>query len=128
MKQQLGWTTLEQSKKLIEAGLDPNTADMYYYKDQLCLIYGDSNYNNIFELFDSDGVSSNLTPCWSLGKLIELMPNDTYIYKSTQGKYYIHTTIELFGTKNDYKEIIDAAVEIIIWLLENNYIKKGETK
>lgn len=26
----LGWTTIEEAKKLVEAGLDPNTADMSY--------------------------------------------------------------------------------------------------
>ena len=26
----LGWTMLEEAKKLVKAGFDPNTADMYF--------------------------------------------------------------------------------------------------
>lgn len=30
----IGWTSIEQAKKLVAAGLVPNTADMYYYAVQ----------------------------------------------------------------------------------------------
>lgn len=69
MKQQLGWCSLEQSKKLIKAGLNPNTADMHiidyttekegYFDTSLC-----------YSKWDAEHVRGYL-PCWSLGRLIE---------------------------------------------------------
>ena len=79
-----GWTTIEQSKKLVEAGLNPDTADMYYsayityangkpidgkptyglqawpYKDRSSMVVGFTKVDYV--------------PCWSIGKLIDLMP------------------------------------------------------
>ena len=145
MENQLGWTTLTQSKKFIEAGLDSNTADMYYYKDQLCLIYRDLNYNNIFELFDTDGVSGNLTPCWSLGALIGLMPKtietkkpkNLYfpeIFPASNGVAYTAldeskemTFLKMFTTGTESNAtLMDNMVSMVCWLLENNYIKREE--
>lgn len=139
---QLGWTSLEQSKKLVAAGLDPDTADMYYFKDQLSLIYENVNYKNIFDLFSDDGMSNNLTPCWSLGALIELMPPylfgfdrgiDLNIYRNMNGvgwhvSYLPNNIIDM--KVDDFRQItngnnaIDSAVEMIIWLLDQNYLNK----
>ena len=79
-----GWTTIEQSKKLVEAGLNPDTADMYYsayityangkpikekpeyglqawpYKNRSSMIVGFTKVDYV--------------PCWTIGKLIDLMP------------------------------------------------------
>ena len=63
-------TTIEQSKKLIELGIDVNTADMYYYNnDEIPQIISDikSLKENISPKF--------YTLAWSLSALIELMPD-----------------------------------------------------
>lgn len=137
MKQQLGWTTLEQSKKLIEAGLDPNTADMHiidwktekegYFDTALC-----------YSKFEAERVRGYL-PCWSLGRLIGLIPDNYRIaldinYQrfsvsnefSLSKRRDIHSSVCVFHTDNN--NLIDSVVEAIIWLLENNHIKKRETK
>ena len=120
-----GWTTIEQSKVLLEEGLDPNTADMYYYKDQLCLIYEDLNYSDIFELFDTDGVSSNLTPCWSLGALSELVPDEPLFTKSEGTWTATINRDEEHLDQFSEKTLVGTLYEAIKWLIENNYIKKG---
>ena len=141
---QLGWCSIEQSQKLIEAGLDPNTADMYYFKDQLSLIYCNADYNDIFKWFNVDGMSNNLTPCWSLGALIGLLPK-TIETKKPKNLYFSEilpaNNCVAYTALNERKEmvflkmfatgvesdatLIDNMVLMICCLLENNYIKKG---
>ena len=136
----LGWTTLEQSKKLVEAGLNPNTADMYYYIDELSLIYDDASYSDIVDLFNLDGMDDNLTPCWSLGALIGLMPDTISIGTKTYclwintiscGYYRMKENLPTSGdclfSSFKYNNL-NPIYECIVFLLENNYINKGETK
>lgn len=59
----LGWTTVEQSKKLLEAGLDIQTADMHFWESE----------GKVYT-YIGRGDDNNCQPCWSLGKLIDLMP------------------------------------------------------
>lgn len=119
---QLGWTSIEQSKKLIEAGLDLNTADTFYWKDP-CV------------------------PCWSLGALIGLLPktietkkpknlyfpeilpsNNCVAYTALNGnKEMVFLKMFATGVESD-ATLIDNMVSMICWLLENNYIKKGNAK
>lgn len=70
-----GWTTIGQSKRLVEAGLDLDTADMTYRKwktewSEECTPY------SYYLQPDDDGGKFPLEfvkPCWSLGRLIDLM-------------------------------------------------------
>ena len=127
MKEQLGWTTLEQSKKLVEAGLDPNTADMFY--TSLNMHKTPWVWNSKPFLHPAD------VPCWSLGRLIELMPESVNWRKLVITKPYIaYVNLEEWVySGHSYFEacddtLIENAVATICWLLENNYIKKREMK
>lgn len=145
---QLGWTSLGQSKKLVEAGLIPKTSDMTYRRYKVkakyewfpeCVPY------NHWLTKDEDGCSMDLDdvkPCWSLGALLELMPPylfdfnrgiDLNIYRNMNGigwhvSYLPNNIIDM--KVDDFRQItnghdaIDSAVEMIVWLLENGYIKK----
>lgn len=120
---QLGWCSLEQSKKLIEAGLEPDTADMYYYyKDSVPQIT-DKQINN----------SRFYTPCWSLGRLIKLMPkeNQSNTFEIApsdviENGYAVIIHTEKYYMPFNEQALIDAVVNAVTWLLENNYINKGE--
>lgn len=57
-------TSLEQSKKLIELGVDRKTSDMYYWCGEDLRIGG---YKAQSEDFD--------VPAWSLSALIKILPN-----------------------------------------------------
>ena len=131
MENQLGWTTIEQSEKLIEAGLDLDTADMWYDMLDKCTLYPKINefYLHDFYYLDRE------YPCWSLGRLIELMPEIAVLARDSTGNipsYFMSIMPSESGEdifmSEQYSTPIEAAVSTIIWLFENNYIKKGETK
>lgn len=65
-------TTIEQSKRLLDLGLKPETADMYYFwlgGNDYCLKVDDNNplkYN----------MDKTYIPCWSLHKLLCMLDYD----------------------------------------------------
>lgn len=61
-------TTVEQSKKLIEIGLNPTTADMVYRNE----IYDGKNYTILSPINKLPPLSQD-TPAWSLHRLIEII-------------------------------------------------------
>lgn len=112
-------TTLEQSKKLIKAGLNPETADMVYQsffyesiKDKKFYII---EVRNIVEDFKDDEI-----PAWSLSKLIDIC-NDSIWSGSTDFtigdcssndifEYYINFLISMLndtGEDDDTGSIIE---------------------
>lgn len=74
-------TSIEQSKKLLALGIDINTADMYY----------DCNSDDIQDKPEVaiGTVWSKDIPAWSLGALIELLPNKIVVNNE---KYFLHFT------------------------------------
>ncbi len=131
-------TTIEQSKKLMELGIDVNTADMYYGYDYNSPIGGyeedaqiipQSESDQHFSLFPED------IPAWSLNVLLELMPKDESktIDLCLGGSNGIEHTFDWFCTCDendepyDYKTFhtsspIDCTFEMICWLKENGKI------
>ena len=134
-------TTIEQSQKLIELGVDVNTADMFYAD---LLVDGNHKYNLHplesygFKTFDETKLKTSdhlgFIPAWSLTVLLESMPlineyNIEYrpiIEHYEDGgwacKYYNEETrntndiyIRRYG-----KTPLDAAFEMVVWLKENN--------
>lgn len=63
-------TTKEESLELIEQGLNPNSADMYYTEDGTLIIgrYEEAVTHN-----------SNITPAWSASALWDILPRQ-YVY------------------------------------------------
>jgi len=60
----IGWTTIDEAKRLVCASVAANTADMWYHK-------GEQNpkpYREHRDFVDS--------PCWSLGALFHLLPKE----------------------------------------------------
>lgn len=69
-------TTIEQSKKLVELGLKPETADMYWMHVQGKDINKDFWKVEIIQLWwkPYKGIKDNYIPAWSLGALLRLLP------------------------------------------------------
>ena len=72
------YTTIEQSKRLLELGLPANTADCYFerYKPgKYCRVQVRQNSietsDNFFKKY-GDGDLYNYYPCWSVGQLIKI--------------------------------------------------------
>jgi hypothetical protein len=104
-------TDIDQSKKLIELGIDLNTADMYWSVDEIpyyCYPVGDIVTD--WEYAQENG----MLPAWSLSNLLELMPNGSKICKSDLGSYFCHGVLE--------DTPLDAAFDMVVWLLENKKI------
>lgn len=117
-------TSYEQSKSLLELGIDPNTADMYYgYLKKK---------PELFPYADSE-VKTLCIPAWSLTALLALMPKikffkDEDAYEpciSRYGDKYICSYNCGGADEHWYIEDnpIDAAYKMVCWLKENNKIE-----
>jgi len=128
-------TSIEQAKKLIELGVDINSADMRYgyiapydYSDRMY----DGGYDEVpypkdFLLknpnFSANEYDGEL-PAWSLSALVDLMPKNTEIERTHIGwrcDYYSYNdSILKYG--KDKNTLFDAVFEMVVWLLENKII------
>lgn len=70
-KLQNNFTTIEQSKRLLELGLPADSADCIYYGKGLSpsTLLG---YNGNQFLYSEIKESEDYTPCWSVGRLMEI--------------------------------------------------------
>ena len=111
-------TDVEQSKKLIELGIDLDTSDMYwdFQIDGYVLIsYELGYYHNDSEI-----------PAWSLSALLNLLPLSTTLDHEING-WYCNINYDIVNIKEGYKDYtiicdnpIDAAFEMICWIRKNN--------
>ena len=140
-------TTIEQSERLIELGIDVKTADMLAEIDDRD--YPSIDYNiTIYRgqkkdlpLLRYDGI-----PIWSLSALFNLIPSEIKtIGKFGEFKYQLHIRKYKFADNVDVHQLaygnyndggswsdmistseevnfIDAAFEMVCWLLENKMI------
>ena len=119
-------TTIEQSKKLIELGLDVNTADMYYPH------LGSEEYGDTPRVGEGMVYSSKEDiPSWSLSALLNLLPHtdlDGVELNNYSDDRKVWTA--LFYWKNIRTQIkiadnpLDAVFKVVCWFLENKEIMK----
>lgn len=110
-------TDLEQSRKLVKMKLDKNTADMHYFSDGYNPTKLDVGYSAENAKFYR-GTKNEYTPAWSLSALLKLIPNFNMFKRTIECR--IETTSHLVDKACDP---IDAAFEMVVWLLENKHIK-----
>ena len=104
-------TSLEQSKKLLELGIDVKTADMLWTYD---FTVNDINCLNVISKHLKP--EENDIPAWSLVALLELIPSNVFLYAKLvkwDNSYYIENRSMLCDNP------IDAAFEMVCWLKEN---------
>lgn len=116
MKTIKSFTDIEQSKVLAEI-LPLDSAD-YFYK------YSIGHYNMIhynLEMYPYNrGANKNHDiPCWSLSALLDALPNENMLVKTTDGKYYC---IAKDIMTMQYDNPLDACYKIILELKERNLI------
>lgn len=112
------FTTIEQSKKLIELGIDRKTSDMFYwYGENIIRVGGDEAQSEYFDI-----------PAWSLTALLGLIPdkisiNNKFYYPSFDKKSIAFKgPITWDGQKSisfEMDNLIDAVFEMVCWLKEN---------
>jgi hypothetical protein len=109
-------TSIEQSKKLIELGIDVYTADMYW-KNEVS-----DKYFQCFTPFVSNGTDIDYDydiPAWSLSVLLELIPPGNVLLRDAlNSKYKCINTVD----SDYYDNPLDAAFEMVCWLKENEKI------
>ena len=121
----LGWTTIEEAKQLVEAGLPVETADMYYWLAE------EREYVYTGKCSDPNGI-----PCWSLGALVSMLPLNIPAKNSLSSKYDLEFKLysgyivaycigqshhPIVSTEK-HESLIKACIEMIIWLLKNKLI------
>lgn len=114
-------TTREQSKKLQELGISVDTADMFYPLD--------SSFPEVCDSGDNLQVDY---PAWSLGALIEILPE---IIRCDIFNVYYYLTIDKDGVRYSnrmedeenvyecYGELIECCVDMVETLVTEGYIK-----
>lgn len=104
-------TSIEQSKKLIELGIDINTADMYWWHTSL------RYYLEAMDDGDFNEVAGDIH-AWSLSALMELIPNWT-MDKTDK----VNLTCNPYDhCESCYEDPVDSAFKMVCWLLENKKI------
>lgn len=113
-------TTIEQSRKLLELGLDPKSADFAWVGEDGCFVKSSS-----YEVEDTE------TPAWLLEALIDALPSGTaFISKDRLGYCVTFSSGAwvLFQSTSYSKSLLNQIFELVVWLLENGYMRKGVFK
>lgn len=112
-------TTIEQSKHLLELGLDPNTADMFYFS------YGmfrpmKLHVGKILEDVVT-GKRQWAIPAWSLSALLEVMKEYCPELLFLEAYWFCRCD----RVESEYcDDPITAVYDVLCWLLEQGLIKK----
>ena len=106
-------TSIEQSQKLIELGIDVNTADMYHAPDANVIVaepyitkYRDETHVPAYK---------GAIPAWSLAALLAVLPSGYVIVKNYHGLYYVESRDHERST-NIFNNSVDACVKMILEL------------
>ena len=146
-------TSIKQSQKLLELGLSPDTADMYYqrFKPKSDKIEHNpkvgnpvealSWYNKGYTAFNNNEplkLEEHCIPAWSLGSLLDLVPKDISIGTATVYHFalwptYNKTWIAIYETAGHYvyemfekETALEAVYSMVVYLIENNCLKNDE--
>ena len=120
-------TSLEQSKKLMELGIDVNTADMCWTNHCYSAVRSSmtiaaktfDEYKSLLDRFNDSASIDVFIPAWSLSALLELIPSNVFLYSRLvkwDNSYYMEKREML------YDNPVDAAFEMVCWLKENGKI------
>jgi len=121
-------TSIEQSRWLVELGLDCKTADMAWYinptepKTELLTEYSET----VASLFKKSRSACEHIPAWSLSRLLELMPTRYQMTQSSKGK--VQLMLLTVHRKDYYENELKAAYTMICWLLENDLFDAEKLK
>ena len=109
-----GWTNLDEVNLLVGAGLNPETSDMHFWEADGKL------YTFIGKREDINGV-----PCWSYGRLIDLMPKRiglfTLVWNISDG--VIEYKVDIDSEHTDKLVRRYDIPSLVVWLLENGYME-----
>ena len=119
----IDYTTYEQSKKLVELGLKPDSADMCYEYMEEC----DDNFPYYSEPANHSPEDYRDIPCWSFGALLKVLNVESFeiiqnvddkiviipMFKCEEGTY---SEKDAYFTDDSY---INTAFKMIVWMFNN---------
>lgn len=127
-------TSIEQSKKLIELGIDVNTADMFWDTAEP----NERRKPLVGPISDYCDMEDWAVPAWSLTVLLSILPmhiiinGSMYKFSMVKGfnkngetyaiKYSIFNTTFYLHLTNFYNNPIEACIEMIVWLKDSEKI------
>lgn len=127
-------TSIEQSKKLIELGIDVNTADMFWDTAEP----NERRKPLVGPISDYCDMEDWAVPAWSLTVLLSILPmhiiinGSMYKFSMVKGfnkngetyaiKYSIFNTTFYLHLTNFYNNPIEACIEMIVWLKDSERI------
>ena len=120
-------TSIEQSKKLIELGIDTSSADMCYDLgggEEKAHLECD-NFITYFTNDEYPESADRYIPAWSLSALLDVIKpinENTYTIRGTLDGGATISFDEITNVMFQEEEIIDAAFKMICWLKENGKI------
>ncbi|MBR4626040.1 MAG: hypothetical protein IKO56_10960 [Alphaproteobacteria bacterium] len=129
-------TTIEQSKMLMEFGLDPKTADMSYRWTYCKIQNGNPKEDWLLQPYPmDDNQPDEEIPCWSTGALIELLPSEIWKDKTMYPLIIVKRSdcycveynaniIPLIGFAKP--TLIEALISVYLWVSESGYMEKTE--
>lgn len=124
-------TTKEQSQRLLDLGLKPETADMYYFW------LGENDYCLKIDI-DNNPLKYNMDktyiPAWSLHRLIEMLPNEI-----PMEDYYLILGVSfncVCYADDEYGEVFQSfdgntyscIIKCVEWLIKEGYFNKEYLK
>ena len=112
-------TNIEQSKHLVELGLDPKSADMWWVYVDEEEPYLVAKTRDLDQEPDRD--TDKVIPAWSLSALLELTPYP--MLSKDNGWCCVTPDYAVYGDTP-----IQAAYEMVCWLVENGYIETTKSK
>ena len=124
-------TDIEQSKKLIELGIDRNTADMYWFnrhinltetKYELFVVDKSDKHIDFFNSYSVAVDNNEIIPAWSLAALLDILKYPS-LTQDVENKWSIMDWTGAYP-KSEYgfDNSIDACYEMIMRLHELNLL------
>ena len=122
----MNYTTIEQSKKLLELGLSPESADMHYWPLPVDL---PTTYSTAVVV---EKPSKEDLPCWSLASLMNILSKKALEFdddgsaglSSWMGKWEVHMYNCPIKCSDNYENPINACMDIIEKLSKDGYLNK----
>lgn len=109
------YTSIPQSKRLVELGLDPKTSDLHY--DGEGDIVGKGRCLVLHKPY-----KDNHIPAWSLDSLLKVIPCPYQMTRGRDGAVQLLTVL----WRNTFDSELEAVYAMVVWLLENDLL--DETK
>lgn len=105
------YTDIKQSKKLLQSGLNPDTADMCWGLDAESGMYNNHPYPMPWKDYTA---KSFYIPCWSLAALLGVMPSGNILINDVKSNRYKIICSLIDSEFHDNP--IDACVEMLFKL------------